>query len=247
MRSGVVGDLYNARRLACLVLVLGASRRVGQTEKKPMAQLIRLSVYGTMPSGEEWSVNPCFSLPGAGVTVSPAQIQAVAVAAAAVSVPSTMMVMMVAACDVTGVRAEARSIGGALESQADAAKAAPQLGTGTGRLPFQAAWVLSLRTAAVGARGRGRLYWPATGVSLSAQTLRPVSADVATYLTGWQTYLTNLRNAVASVITGADLAVWSRAGNQLNEVNVIQVGDVLDTQRRRRDALVETYQQTLFV
>jgi hypothetical protein len=52
---------------------------------------------------------------------------------------------------------------------------------------------------------------------------------------------------VQTTLTGADLAVWSRVGSQLNEVNALQVGDVLDTQRRRRDTLVETYQQTLFV
>lgn len=212
-----------------------------------MAQLVRLSVYGTMPSGEEWSVNPTFSLPGAGVTVTPAQILAIAAGAAAVAVPTGLRSAMSTSCDVTGVRAEARTLAGVLEAQADAAKATPTAGSSAQALPFQTSWVISLRTSAVGGRGRGRLYWPATGVVLVGSTLRPAVATVTTFLTDAQTYLTNLRNAVQTVITGADLAVWSRATPALNEVNALQVGDVLDVQRRRRDNLVETYQQTLFV
>ena len=212
-----------------------------------MAHLIRMSVIGAMPSGEEWSVNPVFSLPGGGTTVTPAQATAIAIAAAASAAPSGVMAVMNPATNIHSIRVEARTLAGVLETQAQATKATPQYGTGSSAHPFQTSWVVSLRTAAVGARGRGRLYWPATGQVIDADTLRPIAGSVAAFLTGAQTYLTNLRNVVQTTITGADLAVWSRATPSLNEVNALQVGDVLDTQRRRRDTLVETYQQTLFV
>jgi len=42
-------------------------------------------------------------------------------------------------------------------------------------------------------------------------------------------------------LDGVALAVWSRKNADLYVVNSIQTGDVLDVQRRRRDAEVENY------
>lgn len=212
-----------------------------------MANLIRLSVKGAMPSGEEWSVNPVFSVGATSVATTPAQLNAIAAAAALVAVPTSLRTAMSSATAVTGIRVEARTIAGVLEGQAEAAIASGGGGTGVPVLPFQSSIVCSLRTSAVGARGRGRLYWPATGQLLTAGTHRVSVANITSILSGFQTYLTGLRNAVQATLTGADLVVWSRTGSALNEVTAIQVGDVLDVQRRRRDELIEAYQQTLFV
>jgi hypothetical protein len=42
------------------------------------------------------------------------------------------------------------------------------------------------------------------------------------------------------------LSVWSRTGATSHVISKLLVGDVLDTQRRRRDAYQETYQTQAF-
>lgn len=212
-----------------------------------MADLLRVSIMGQMPTGEEWSVNPCFKLASPGTTVSTDAAQTVATAIAAVAVHTALRNCMNTTTTATDVRVEARTAAGALESQAQATRPTAVSGTGSQAHPFQTAVVCSLRTAAVGGSGRGRIYWPGTGQVIAASTLRISTADLTSILSGFQSYLTSVRNAIATTFTGVQLAVWSRKNSSLANVSSIQVGDVLDTQRRRRDTLVETYQSTLFV
>jgi hypothetical protein len=47
-------------------------------------------------------------------------------------------------------------------------------------------------------------------------------------------------------LDGVGLAVWSRTAASITTVNQIQMGDIVDVQRRRRDQLVETYQSLAF-
>jgi len=53
--------------------------------------------------------------------------------------------------------------------------------------------------------------------------------------------LSAIQAAVDVTLDGVALAVWSRKDLELYVVNSIQVGDILDTQRRRRDATIENY------
>ena len=139
-----------------------------------MADLLRVSLTGTLPGGEEWSVNPVWSIGGDfGSPVTPAQCQTVATAIANASPPSGLLSIWATGTTYTGCRVEARSLDGTLETQAEGIKATPTPGTGASAHPFQVALVSSLRTAQPGARGRGRLYWPATGISVDNTSLRP--------------------------------------------------------------------------
>lgn len=138
---------------------------------------------------------------------------------------------------------EARRWNGDLAALGEAVKATPQGGSGTTAHPFQTSIVLSLRTAAIGASGRGRLYWPATGLAMNSGTLRPAGSAVLAILSGFKTYLTSIGTAIDTVTTEVPfLSVWSRTNATTAPVINIQMGDILDTQRRRRDAAVETYQ-----
>jgi hypothetical protein len=128
---------------------------------------------------------------------------------------------------------------GTLETQAEAPKAVPANGTTANAHPFQTSWVVSLRTAYPGASGRGRLYWPATGVTLTAATMRPATSQVTTFLTGVKTYLSTIQANIDATLDGVALGVWSRKLQNVHVVNQLQAGDVLDVQRRRRDVLVE--------
>lgn len=208
-----------------------------------MAEVLRVSLFGSMPNGEEWSVNPVWRIGGDfGVPVTAAQAQTIATAIAAISVPTAMLQSMSnGSTTVTGCRVEARSLTGTLESQAEALKTTPQAGSGTNVHPFQVSLVTSLRTATPGASGRGRLYWPFTGLPLVASTLRPASATMTPLLAAVETYLSDIEAAIEATVTGVSLCVWSRKNGSTANVQTLAMGDVPDVQRRRRDALLELY------
>lgn len=119
-------------------------------------------------------------------------------------------------------------------------------GSGAHSKTPQDAVVLSLRTSTPGARGRGRLYWPAQGASLSSvfQMTTPTPANTAggakTWLQAINSAMDGVYIAQASALRVA-LSVRSVTDHVCRDVTSIQVGSILDTQRRRRDALPETY------
>lgn len=208
------------------------------------SNFLRISIVGQMPTGEEWSVNPCWNISDFGVSTTPLQLQTVANALAASAVNSNIPSVMSTSTTLTGYRVEARSYAGVLENQAEAIRTTPILGTGPNPHPFQTAVVVSLRTSQVGPSGRGRLYFPATGYTVSATTLRPTIASTQLFVDGVKTTLASMTTAIRATFAGANLAVWSRKMGIANNVTQLQVGDVLDVQRRRRDTLVEAYQST---
>lgn len=207
-----------------------------------LADLLRVSLQGINPNSEKWSVSPVYSIGGDfGAPVSPSQINAIALAISNVSVPGGILAMHAPATRHTDVRVEARLKTGALEVLGAATRAAPASGTSSSIHPPQTSIVASLRTDLPGPRGRGRLYFPATGVALDTDTFRPTGVLIPNFAAGVKTYLAAIETAIETVVAGATLCVWSRTGSALTPVRSIQAGDVLDTQRRRRDTLVETY------
>jgi hypothetical protein len=206
-----------------------------------MADLIRVSIVGTN-GGDVWSVNPVYSVGGDfGTPVSQTQCQIIATAIGTGSIPTNLLTMWTQGTALTGFKVEARSKTGALESLAEYQRTAPLVGTGTFTHQQSSAVVSSLRTALPGASGRGRLYWPATGVPLQNSTMRLTTANALTYATAFKTFLSTIQTAIDATLDGVALAVWSRKLDDLTVVNQIQVGDILDVQRRRRDTLQETY------
>lgn len=208
-----------------------------------MAEFIRVALLGSNPGGEVWSVNPTFFLLGSPIDVSFSTCTTIAAAVNAITIPTQIRSTWATGTAVTGCRVEARDRNGALEAQAEAQRATPVPGTATNAHPFQTAVVSSLRTATAGASGRGRLYWPATGMPISSATLRPSSSDVGTTLTSVRTILTAISAAIAASALPNNLSVYSRTQTAFHGVNRILMGDVLDTQRRRRDTTAETYTQ----
>lgn len=207
-----------------------------------MANFLRISVQGTMPGGEVWSVNPVYGIGGDfGVPVSAAQVVTVANALATAAVPTTLMSMMTPGCALTSYRVEARKLDGTLEALAEGVRATPLAGNGAQRHPYQTSVVTSLRTPLPGASGRGRLYWVATAVALDNSTLRVDAASVTSHLAAVKTFLSTMQTVVDATFDGVSLCVWSRKNAALTAVNSIQMGNVVDQQRRRRDALTENY------
>lgn len=213
-----------------------------------VTKFMRLSIKGTLPGGEVWSVNPIFARYGLinGTLDYAGALQRV-VAASNVVVPATLTDSMggVANTKITEFTLEGRTAEGVLEVAASALKTIGGTGS-TNAHPAQSAVVCSLRTNTPGASGRGRLYWPAIGRSIDAATLRMASATVGSMATSFNDYLSQLGNAINIGEIGTwgkfQLSVWSRARKDFYVVERLMVGDVIDTQRRRRDALPENYQ-----
>lgn len=110
------------------------------------------------------------------------------------------------------------------------------------RHPNQCANVLTLVTPRHGARGKGRLYLPGPNFTVQADGRIDPSVRAAA-VNVWATAFGAINTALA--IDGAvgpfHVAVASSKG-EIHDVTQIRMGVVLDTQRRRRDALEENYE-----
>jgi len=101
-------------------------------------------------------------------------------------------------------------------------------------LPFQCATVISLLTASATRHGRGRFYLPPLAASFLLNGKLNSSA-MTTLDTAWTAFFDSLNT------DGVNPVVRNRTGHISTPVTSARVGDVIDTQRRRRNKLVETY------
>jgi hypothetical protein len=107
-------------------------------------------------------------------------------------------------------------------------------GTSTGeQMPPQVALTVSLRTSLPTRAGRGRFYLPGMSTSVLANG-RLAAANQTAVLNASARMLNSLIDA------GATPGVWTTGLLNPRIINRVEVGDVFDTQRRRRDKLVES-------
>lgn len=116
-------------------------------------------------------------------------------------------------------------------------------GSGTNILPLQNSIVVSLRTQQVGAAGRGRFYAPAVPPAAVANTSGQFDTSSRNaFATAAATFLTSCSFASTSPTARyVDPIVTGGAFTAYATVNVVRVGSVIDTQRRRRRSLTEVY------
>lgn len=213
---------------------------------------IRVSIRGTLPGGETWSVNPAYNETTDVVGFDQAAGQTAATAIAALTYPTALKDLQSNVAIPTTVRVERRSDANVLLGAAEAPFVGFSPGTGTATKPFQTSVVISLRSNTPGASGRGRLYWPALGAAVGVSTLRltvPTTTAVATaaktYLDAIETALKEAFHPTPSLID-FHLAVYSPTKQTKTDIVRIEVGDILDTQRRRRDAAAENYASVVY-
>lgn len=213
---------------------------------------IRVSLRGGLPGGEVWSVNPAYNETTNVESWDQTAGQNAADRIAKTPVPESMRRLLSSAAPMRTVRVERRTDAGGLLGAAEAIWAGGSV-TGTApALPFQASVVLSLRSNVPGSRGRGRLYWPALGAALDTSTLRlrlpepqSVATDAAKYLDAIETALKEALSPSPSLID-YHLAVYSPTTQSKTDIVKIEVGDVLDVQRRRRDRQPEIYSSAAY-
>lgn len=210
---------------------------------------VRVSILGSAPGGEVWSINPVFDptgeFPG---SVNQANLDAATDAIAALTPGTALVTLLSSALGITGARTEVRDDSTDELIALSIQQRSPVLtGTGTPLRGAQTACVFSLRTDTPGGSGRGRLYWPAVGTSVDS-TLRFTSATMTNAVNEMATYLHAMESALSTAFAtiGFDLAVRSRLTHTTPHVNKLQAGTVPDTQRRRRDKMIEDYASIAF-
>lgn len=107
----------------------------------------------------------------------------------------------------------------------------------TGSLPLQCSPVVSIRSSTAGSRGRGRMYLPPPITNSVGNNGRMTSTVTGNIADGLEDYFVAMETATHTMgIISAVGGIW-----QFYNANSIRVGDVVDTQRRRRNALAEVY------
>ena len=216
----------------------------------------RTILKGSLGGVEVWSTSNSWGIFGLAPD-SPDQATTDAMAAAlrtflvAANVPTNLRGPLSTISTIDSVRVELRAEDETTLSVAETLLTTPVAGLGTASKTPQDAIVFSLRTSTPGARGRGRMYWPAiattlsTSFQLSSPTAANVAADAKTFLAGIGTAMNGVYIAEASA-RRVVLAVRSGTDHACRDVTSIQVGSILDTQRRRRDNLPEAYTSVLY-
>jgi hypothetical protein len=117
----------------------------------------------------------------------------------------------------------------------------PTGGESSTQLPPQNSIAVSWRTQQIGARGRGRIFLPATtsgalsGGHVSTGAADDITAAAVTFLEALA--YTSASWNVIPIVTGAPYVGYGI-------INQVRVGSVMDTQRRRRNRLTEVYTST---
>lgn len=198
-------------------------------------------ILGTLPGGEVWSVTPKFDSP-AGVITEYEDLENWAADIGEIirdmGTGNTLRNFMSTAASISGVRVEYRDANNELAQAAEDIFSESLAGSGSANKPYQCSAVISLRTGRPGRSYRGRIYWPALNVTLSTATLRIAPASVLALCTAMRDLLNGIRTA-PSLPHPMNLVVVSQTRNENTTVTQLQVGDVMDIQRRRRDSLVE--------
>ena len=108
----------------------------------------------------------------------------------------------------------------------------------------QATIVMSLRSALFGVGANyGRMYLPHTSFALLTNSPLADPTDVSAFATACDTFVEGCNTDMnVSIAATLDAMIISHiTGRASRRVNQIAVGNVTDTQRRRRNALPETY------
>lgn len=115
-------------------------------------------------------------------------------------------------------------------------------GSVTNTLP-QSTVVLSLRSGGTFGRANfGRMYLPHTVMALSGSTPRAAATTTTQVVNLARTFCGSVNALVATKLAGSGIVNISQVGaGTVKPVTLVEVGDITDTQRRRRNRIPEIY------
>lgn len=117
-------------------------------------------------------------------------------------------------------------------------------GSASYRMPFQDALVVTFRHVALGTGNYGRVYLPPVGAEPTLGGLIDTGTRDS-YLANAVSWLTDTQASVVDVFPEALLSIIGRGEIPTSKsVQQVGIGLVIDTQRRRRDKLVESIAYT---
>ena len=159
------------------------------------------------------------------------------------ALPPQMYFMLSSSLAVRGIRVEQIGPDGRTERAAESLYSPVKTGGDPPTRPVQTALCFSLnRGAQFGRSGRGRVYVPACGQPPMTPDFRVQSNTLTDFLG----YFNDLQQSWGDAINSEsgllvhELCVYSRLLEKLTPVENVGLGDVFDSQRRRRDRWVET-------
>lgn len=142
----------------------------------------------------------------------------------------------------TGVKIAAISPDGKTKVQPSLfTRKTPLLGTAADNLPPQMSIAASLIRPVPGRAGRGRMYLPALGRSATLGTNGKVGTTAITSILNATKALVNDISSHGSVDIDYKVLVTSANSSKYVLPNQVRVGDLFDTQRRRRNQVTESY------
>lgn len=207
-----------------------------------------LAAHGALPSGEVWSCG--FRTVGApGYTPTQDGLEAAALSAANAwrVFQNTASNGWATGVTLDGVTARAINTAGVTTVLAERSPTAAAGAGTTLILPNQCAVVATLITTKPGRTGKGRIYLPLLGGGVGSGG-RMSSTFCTTIANGVKTIITSINTGLASAFPGAGativVGVQSQkivGGGGQPAVTGVRVGDIVDTQRRRRDSIAEAY------
>lgn len=203
------------------------------------ADVCKISLVGSVSGGEEFVTS--FWITGGPADSSEA---ANAFAASIVALPSfaTLLArlkgMMTSDMSYTQLRVYRYQSGGNTADFVGFAPIAAGQGTSTGNGILQVAMVATLNTLFAGRRYRGRMYFPATGMGITAHQFATTAAQ------GLATDLAAFFSAVNSIGLVGAVSVVSRIASEATGVSQVSVDTKPDIQRRRAEGLVPTARTT---
>jgi hypothetical protein len=216
--------------------------------------MLMVRVLGKSPDGEVWSVNPRFGFHNGGVfaqtTPGALALEQWAAKIGALNtgnvLPSGLRGLLSTSLSIEGIRCEVHTLAGQMTQAAEFTLGTPAVGTNTLQRPLNVAACFTLnRGASFGRSGRGRLFFPAcAGPALNTSARVPetarnqLSAELVAWLKAVRDAFPDAGGPPSEILRPL---VWSRTKGTTQWVQNVAMGDVLDSQRRRRDALRESY------
>lgn len=203
------------------------------------ANHVNVNLIGTLPGGESFDTG-FWMAGGAPTSAANANAYAAAVLAlfntyANVTGGPTRLIASDASYD--RVKIYSYVAGGTQSDYVGEAVAPPYAGQGAGNpMPLQASLVVTLRTAFAGRSRRGRMYLPATALSLTAHQRTQADGDA---LVGVMADFFDACNADATL--AGTVSVVSRTLTDSQPVIRIDVDSRVDVQRRRAAQQTELY------